>query len=221
MSDVFQYTPPEGPLDVIYEDESLLAFHKPSGLLSVPGKDPAHRDCLELRAKAQYPEALLVHRLDMDTSGVFLMARNKHVQGNLGKQFERRKVQKTYLALVDGLPEDQEGLIDLPLICDWPNRPRQKVCHEQGRPSQTHWHVLQTQTSYQSATLLALRPITGRSHQLRVHCMAIGHPILGDRFYAPKNVLEQSERLMLHASTLQIHNPKDGSLLRLHAPCVF
>lgn len=193
---------------------------KPSGLLSVPGKDPSRWDCLRDRAISEFPEALLVHRLDMDTSGIFLMAMSKDVQGNLGKQFERRKVQKTYIALAAGLAAEDEGLIDLPLRCDWDNRPLQMVCHEHGRPSQTHWKVLERDEAA-NTTRFELKPITGRSHQLRVHLKALGHPILGDSFYAPGDVLALSPRLCLHAHTLTIHHPEGGELVSFESDVPF
>ena len=209
------YGPPQAPLEIIHKDEHLLVLNKPSGLLSVPGKGPEVQDSLELRAKADFPEALLVHRLDMDTSGVFVMALNKETQRNLGLQFERRKTAKTYIARVHGSPEDNEGLIDLPLRCDWPNRPLQMVCYEHGREAQTGWKVLERG---EDSTLVELNPITGRSHQLRVHMLELGHPILGDCFYAPEEVFQAAPRLLLHAQSLEIHHPDGGDRVRFEAP---
>ena len=214
------YNPPQDPLNIVYQDDYLLVLDKPSGLLSVPGRWPELADCLESRAKAAFPEALLIHRLDMDTSGLFIMAMNKDVQGNLGKQFERRKVSKTYIALSGGLAEEDEGLIDLPLRCDWPNRPLQMVCFEHGKPSQTHWKVL-GRDAEAATTRFELKPITGRSHQLRVHLKEIGHPILGDPFYAPEELLAASPRLLLHAHTLTIHHPEDGRLVTFESAVPF
>lgn len=208
------YTPPQEALNIIHADEHLLVLDKPSGLLSVPGKGEALQDSLELRVRAQFPEALLVHRLDMDTSGVFIMARDKDTQRNLGLQFERRKTEKTYIARVTGSPPEDEGLIDLPLRCDWPNRPLQMVCYEHGKPSQTEWRVLERDGE---TTLMELKPITGRSHQLRVHMLSLGHPILGDCFYAPEDVFTAAPRLLLHAFTLEIHHPKDGKRVKFSA----
>lgn len=165
-------------------------------------------DSLETRVREQYPDALLVHRLDMETSGVFIMARSKEVQANLGKQFEQRKTEKTYIARVSGHPQKTEGLIDLPLRCDWPNRPKQMVCYEHGKPSQTYWRVLDKEAN--NIARLELKPITGRSHQLRVHLKEIGHPILGDPFYAPEIALNAAKRLQLHAQSLKIFHPKDN-----------
>ena len=163
----------------MWEDEDLIFINKSAGLLSVPGK--TEPDCVEARLRDTHPNALTVHRLDMATSGVMVFAKNKAAQRHLGLQFERRHLEKTYIAVVDGQVEGDEGHIDLPLRADWPNRPLQMVCHEQGRPSQTDWKVLER---YEDRTRLELTPLTGRSHQLRVHLLAIGHPILGDEFYA-------------------------------------
>lgn len=212
------YAPPQKGLSIIHQDEHLLVFNKPSGLLSVPGKGVDLQDSLELRARAEFPEALLVHRLDMDTSGVFIMARNKDTQRNLGLQFERRKTDKTYIARVAGSPDQDEGLIDLPLRCDWPNRPLQMVCHEHGKPSQTGWKVLSREGE---TTLMELKPITGRSHQLRVHMLELGHPILGDCFYAPEEVFQAAPRLLLHAQSLEIHHPDGGERITFNAETPF
>jgi len=213
-----QYNPPQDALSILYQDDDLLVLSKPSGLLSVPGKSEDHADSLETRAKAQFPQALLIHRLDLETSGVFIMAMNKAAQANLGKQFERRKTEKTYIARVWGSPEQDEGHIDLPLRCDWDNRPRQMVCHEHGKPAQTAWKVLDRA---EDITRLELTPHTGRSHQLRVHCAEIGHPILGDPFYAPEDVYEAAERLQLHAVTLGLYHPNTGDKIFFSDPALF
>lgn len=214
----FDYDPPQAPLKVLHQDEHLLVLSKPSGLLSVPGRGEALADSLEKRARAEFPEALLVHRLDTETSGLFLMAMNKRAQGILGKQFQRRKVDKTYIARVYGDVEQADGLIDLPLRCDWDNRPRQMVCDEHGKPAQTQWKVLEREGG---VTRLALHPITGRSHQLRVHLMEIGHPILADPFYAPPSAQSMADRLQLHAETLELYNPADGEWISFTDPCSF
>lgn len=216
--DPFIYTPPQEPLTIIHQDDDLLVLSKPSGLLSVPGKDPNHADCLEARAKKQFPSALTVHRLDMATSGIVVIAMNPEAQANLGKQFERRKVSKTYIARVWGQPSENEGLIDLPLRCDWPNRPKQMVCHDQGRAAQTHWRVIERE---ENAARMELKPITGRSHQLRVHMLELGHPILGDEFYAHNAALNAADCLQLHASEISLHHPKDGQLITFNDPCPF
>ena len=215
----FTYDPPQEPfLDIVHQDEEILLLCKPSGLLSVPGKSLAHRDCLEARAQSRFPQAKPVHRLDMDTSGLLLMGLGRDAHRYLSIGFERRIVSKTYVALVYGLLEDEEGLIDLPLICDWPNRPRQMIDYERGRPSQTRWRVVGFEDGH---TRVELIPLTGRSHQLRLHMACLGHPILGDSFYAHKAALESAPRLMLHAQSLSFRHPKDGEGVSYTAPCPF
>lgn len=213
--DKLQYDPPGGSIHVVHIDDDLLLVDKPSGLLSVPGKDIANRDCLETRLKAAHPGALLVHRLDMDTSGLMVFAMNRNAQRHLGLQFERRKIAKTYIAIVGGEVVANAGVIDLPLIADWPNRPLQKICHETGKPAETAWQVL---ARGNGKTRLRLRPRTGRSHQLRVHMQALGHPILGDRFYGDAG---SATRLMLHSESLELHHPSDGERRRFECACPF
>nr|WP_233713018.1 pseudouridine synthase [Amaricoccus solimangrovi] len=191
---------------------------KPSGLLSVPAKPPGPQDCLEARVRADFPEALLIHRLDGDTSGLMVFARTKLAQRHLGWQFERRQVGKTYVARVAGLMAADQGRIDLPLICDWPNRPLQMVCHERGKPAVTEWRVLEREAA---ATRVALRPLTGRSHQLRVHLKSLGHPILGDRFYAPPEALAAAPRLQLHAARLAFRHPEGGAHVAFESAAPF
>lgn len=193
-------------------------MNKPSGLLSVPGKAENHRDCLEFRLREIYPELLLIHRLDHPTSGVMVFARNAPAQRHIGMQFEKRYTTKTYIARVWGQVMGETGHINLPLICDWPNRPRQMVCFENGKPSQTDWRVVDRNSD---ATRLKLFPRTGRSHQLRVHCLAIGHPILGDSFYAHDEALGAAPRLQLHAESLKIRHPDGGDWLEVKSPCPF
>ena len=212
------YRPPDGPLCVLHRDDDLLLVDKPSGLLSVPGKPETHRDCLESRVRAEYPGALLIHRLDLETSGVMVFALNPAAQRHVNLQFERRVVQKTYIARVAGLVAEDAGGIDLPLIADWPRRPMQKVCFDTGKPARTQWRVLEREAD---ATRLELRPETGRSHQLRVHLKEIGHPILGDPFYAPDEVYDAADRLQLHAQSLALRHPADGAWLEVTAICPF
>lgn len=202
----FIYSPPDTPLDLIHEDHEILVLNKPAGLLSVPGKGAHLADCLITRLQAAFPEALLVHRLDMDTSGVIVFARTPSAQRHLGLQFEKRMMKKTYLARVWGQVAGKEGVIDLPLIVDWPNRPLQKVCHETGRAAVTEWKVLRHDGD---STRMRLIPHTGRSHQLRVHMRELGHPILGDPFYAT-GPARDFPRLMLHAETLRLRHPDGG-----------
>jgi tRNA pseudouridine32 synthase / 23S rRNA pseudouridine746 synthase len=201
----------------LYEDESLVAIDKPAGLLSVPGRGEANRDCVAARVQAEIPDALVVHRLDQATSGVMLFARGAAVQRSLSMAFAERRVVKRYEAVVHGLMKDSNGEIDLPLLTDWPNRPRQKVDHEQGKPSLTRWSVL-SRDEVSNATRLQLEPITGRSHQLRVHLAAIGHAIVGDTLYAPP---PHAPRLMLHACELRLPHPADTRTLVIASPLPF
>ncbi|WP_394383924.1 RluA family pseudouridine synthase [Roseateles sp. BYS87W] len=191
-------TLPFGPLRVIHADDRLVIVDKPSGLLSVPGR--TEPDCASARVQALYPDALIVHRLDQATSGLLLFARGPEAQRELSADFAERRVHKTYIALVGGQLSGS-GCIDLPLSADWPNRPRQQVDHLQGKPSQTLWRAVACDGE---TTRVHLEPITGRSHQLRVHLAALGHPILGDALYAPPELAAARSRLMLHASALQI-----------------
>ena len=175
------YAPPSTPLDILHHDHELLVANKPAGLLSVPGKGAHLADCLLSRIQAAFPEALLVHRLDRDTSGVMIFALTPHAQRHLGLQFEKRQTKKTYVARVWGEMAEKEGTVNLPLKVDWPNRPLQMVDHENGKEAITDWRVIRAQDG---ETRVRLFPQTGRSHQLRVHMKEIGHPILGDPFYA-------------------------------------
>ena len=216
---LIDYAPPQEPyLSVLYEDTHLAILDKPSGLLSVPGKAEEHWDCLEYRARQQLGDTRIVHRLDMDTSGLMVLARDDATHRNLGRQFEKRKVKKHYVARVWGVPEQRSGSIDLPLICDWPNRPKQMVCFERGKPAQTDWERLDDDG--QSA-LVRLVPHTGRSHQLRVHMLSLGHVILGDRFYADGAALAIAPRLMLHAEGLGLIHPATGEWMDFVSPCPF
>jgi len=213
----FEYMPPTDPLDVLHHDQDLIVVNKPAGLLSVPGKDPAHSDCLELRVKHLFSNALLVHRLDMDTSGVMVFAGNANAQRHLGLQFEKRQLEKTYEALVWGRLEGA-GSVDLPLIVDWPNRPLQKVCFETGRAALTDWQAIENKENY---TRVGLFPKSGRSHQLRVHMTQIGHAILGDRFYARGAALDASERLCLHSKIITLRHPTGGKWVTFEAAVPF
>lgn len=216
---LLNYQPPQDPyLQIVYQDDDLILLDKPSGLLSVPGKALEHKDCLELRVKRVYPDARIVHRLDMATSGLILMALNKHSQRALSMQFERRQTSKTYLARVFGKPATEQGTVDLPLICDWPNRPKQMVDHQRGKAALTHWRLLEYKDN---ASLMELKPVTGRSHQLRVHMLSIGHPILGDRLYAHPAALAAASRLQLHAAELGFTHPSSGQALHFHSPAEF
>ncbi|MAI90083.1 RluA family pseudouridine synthase [Ponticaulis sp.] len=205
MSAPLIYHPPAtDPLPVLYEDEALLVVDKPSGLLSVPGRLELHKDSLILRLQTVYSDALTVHRLDMDTSGLMIYARSKEVHRALSMAFERKQVEKRYLALVWGRVAQDEGEVDLPLIKDWPNRPRHMVDHENGKPSRTLWRVVER---FENTTLVELTPVTGRTHQLRIHMAEIGHGILGDCWYGSEDSMAAHERLCLHASQLSFEHP--------------
>ncbi|QUJ67803.1 bifunctional tRNA pseudouridine(32) synthase/23S rRNA pseudouridine(746) synthase RluA [Photobacterium sp. GJ3] len=213
------YHPPTDPwLDVLYVDRDIIAVNKPSGLLSNPGRDPAHADSVMNRVLAEYPKAQIVHRLDMATSGLIILSLNKDAERHLKAQFRDRQTEKVYYARVWGTPEPQQGTVDLPLICDWPNRPMQKVCFEDGKPSVTHYEVLESDGQ---SSLVRLRPVTGRSHQLRVHMLALGHPILGDGFYAHEEAKALAPRLQLHAAELSFFHPYTQEPRHLFAPCDF
>lgn len=195
--------------DPLHVDDRLIAIDKPAGLLSVPGRGEDKQDCAWMRVRQRFPEALVVHRLDQATSGLLLFARTLQAQRELGLAFEERRVRKHYQAWVWGEMAQQEGLIDLPLAADWPNRPRQQICPVKGRPSQTRWRCTARRDGQ---SRLQLEPLTGRSHQLRVHLLAIGHPIVGDALYDPTR---PSPRLMLHAAGLELPG------LTLNCPCPF
>ena len=218
MNTATAYTPPTDPLVIVHDDHQLLLVNKPPGLLSVPGKGEHLADCLLSRVQAAFPEALLVHRLDRDTSGVMVFALSPHAQRHLGLQFEKRQVKKTYVARVWGRVAEKTGTVDLPLIVDWPNRPLQHVDHENGKSAVTDWRVVKYE---ENATRIRLFPQTGRSHQLRVHMREIGHPILGDPFYATDAALAAAPRLMLHAETLRLRHPDGGKGLSFSAKCPF
>ncbi|MDQ3058260.1 MAG: RluA family pseudouridine synthase [Pseudomonadota bacterium] len=213
-------TAPSG-LDVLYADEHLLVLNKPSGLLSVPGRGEDKQDCLSRRVQTQYPDALIVHRLDMATSGLMLMARSLVMQRALSQLFERRDVDKRYTAVVDGrlapaASADGWGLIDLSIAVDWERRPLRIIDAALGKPSQTRWRVLAFDEATHS-TRVELAPLTGRSHQLRVHLQALGHPMLGDALYAPEPVQAKAPRLLLHACALAFTHPATGERLSLES----
>lgn len=208
------------PLDILHLDEALLVLVKPAGLLCVPGRGEDKQDCLSHRVQQRYPEARVVHRLDMATSGLVLMARGAESQRRLNDAFARRQVHKRYVAVVAGLldpPTGPWGVLDQPILLDWPNRPR-RVVAPGGKPSLTHWRLLQHHHTDQTSRL-ELEPVTGRSHQLRVHLAAFGHPILGDALYGTPTSQTLSERLLLHATRLALCHPFSGQALAFsHAP---
>lgn len=210
---------------LVYSDDALLVLDKPAGLLAVPGRGEDKQDCLSARVQQVYPEALVVHRLDMATSGLLVMARSPAAQRALNLGFEKRQVHKRYIAVVHGrlappAPADGWGLIDLPLILDWLNRPRSIVDHAAGKPSRTRWRVL-AHDAGANATRVALEPITGRSHQLRVHLQALGHPILGDPLYAPPEAFAAAPRLLLHAERLALFHPVTDQAMAFESPVPF
>ena len=207
---------------LLYIDDTLLVLNKPSGLLAVPGRGEDKQDCLSSRVQRNYPDALIVHRLDMATSGLMLMARGIVMQRALSRLFERREVHKRYLAVVQGHlaqpPGSNDwGLIDLPIAADWPRRPLRIIDAEHGKPSQTRWRAAAFDAATNS-TRVELEPVTGRSHQLRVHLLALGHPILGDTLYAPEAVQAKAPRLLLHACALRVVHPVSGSGLSFESP---
>lgn len=204
------------PLELLHVDDACIVAVKPAGLLSVPGRGADKADCLITRVQAQYPDALIVHRLDQATSGLMVLARGKDNERHLSKQFQARTVGKHYVALVQGAMAHDTGEIELPLIADWPNRPLQKVDHAVGKPSHTRYEVL-VRDGATNTTRLQLTPYTGRTHQLRVHLMAIGHPIVGDALYGGR----PAPRLMLHAAFLQFRHPQNGDMLRFDSPTDF
>ena len=216
---LLNYNPPRFPyLTIVYQDDDLLIIDKPSGLLTVPGKDPKHADSLIRRANVVFPSAKIVHRLDMATSGIICLALTKEAHRNLSMQFQERQTAKEYIAIVDGQLTPEQGSVDLPLICDWPNRPKQMVDMENGKPSLTHYQVLSRSGD---ATRVRLTPVTGRSHQLRVHMLSLGHVILGDRLYAHPEAKARAERLQLHAHWLTLTHPTTGEAMTFTAPCPF
>lgn len=203
------------PIRLLYRDPHILIVDKPTLLLSVPGRHPKNRDCLLDRLSMRYPGVSAVHRLDLDTSGVMVVPRDREALSKLARQFQERHVAKTYLARVAGEVTEDTGEIDLPLAADWPNRPKQKVCFDSGKAALTRWQVLSRD---RDTSLLALTPVTGRSHQLRIHMREMGHPILGCDFYAPDAVLGAAARLLLHATRIAFRHPLSGQTLIAHSP---
>lgn len=209
------YNPPTRPwLDIIFEDAHILVLNKPHGLLSVPGKGAHLADCVAARAISHTPTATIVHRLDMETSGLMVVAKTPEAHRHISKQFERRHVKKRYRATVWGHMTRDSGRVDLPLRCDWPNRPKQMVDFTLGKPAHTNWHATERTTLPMGTpiTHVALSPQTGRSHQLRLHMLALGHPILGDNLYGTPASKAAAPCLMLHADYLAFHHPKDGKI---------
>lgn len=206
----------DSQLDILYLDEDLLIANKPAGLLCVPGKGPEKQDCLYNRALKFNPNARVAHRLDQGTSGIVMFPLNYLTLKNLTHKFEAREIHKRYIAVVDGLMAEDEGEVKLPLICDWPNRPLQKVCFESGKAAHTRYQVLERDKA-KNTTRVLLEPVSGRTHQLRVHMLSLGHPMLGDGLYAPEDVLAKAPRLLLHAQELWLDHPITGAPVRVAA----
>ncbi|MBP8812912.1 MAG: RNA pseudouridine synthase [Laribacter sp.] len=216
------YQPPApAPLRYLNQDAALLVVDKPAGLLTVPGRGPDKQDCLLARVRADFPDAEIVHRLDMATSGLVVFARGLLYQKCLMRAFAERQVDKRYVAVVAGCPASNQGDIDLPLITDWPNRPRQKIDAETGKPSLTRYQVLSSQADPLPCSRLQLEPVTGRTHQLRVHLDAIGHPILGDPLYGTPSSQSAAPRLLLHAEHLALPHPDNGEPCCWYSPAPF
>ena len=203
---------------IIYADDHLIIANKPSGLLSVPGRGADKQECLLSHLLIDYPDAKIVHRLDMDTSGLMVVARSAEVHRHLSRQFQERQTQKTYHAICSGRLNTELGYTNLPMRCDWERRPLQMIDFKQGKGAQTFWKVLQQSLE---SFLVELTPITGRSHQLRLHMKSLGHPILGDNLYADPHSLKLSNRLLLHAKTLSFTHPVTKELLSFDCPANF
>lgn len=220
---LIEYHPPQEPwLDVIYQDNHILVINKPSGLLSVPGNRPEYLDSAMTRVQKKYGFTEPAHRLDMATSGILLFALSKIAEKELKRQFREREPKKHYIAVIYGKLGEKvgdKGIMDFPLICDWENRPRQKICYERGKKAVTHYEVLAHYAN--NTTRVKLTPITGRSHQLRVHCLALGHPIIGDKFYANPLAKSLASRLNLHAESLTITHPITGEIMTFQAKAEF
>lgn len=217
---IFNYCPPKTPwLEIVYQDRDMLVINKPAWLLSVPGKHIEHSDSIYTRVRAEFSEAQIVHRLDMATSGLIVMALHKDAERNIKIQFQERIPKKEYIARVWGHPRKNSGTIDLPLICDWPNRPKQKVCYSTGKNALTHYNVIKVE---EHTTLMRLMPHTGRSHQLRVHMQQLGHPIVGDRLYAHDAAIEYSpNRTQLHAAKITLLHPRTDEQVTFFYPHSF
>lgn len=205
---------------IIHIDDALIVICKPPGLLSQPGRRPEKWDSVITRLKPQYPDAVVVHRLDEPTSGLMMLARGHAMSSGLSRAFRERRVNKRYEAIVSGLMAQDAGSIDFPLIADWPNRPRQKIDFDTGKASLTHFRVIERHGP-ENWSRVDLEPYTGRSHQLRLHLMALGHPILGDPLYADPQTLARAPRMLLHARHLDLDHPLTGQRLVFESPVPF
>ncbi|WP_293746450.1 RluA family pseudouridine synthase [uncultured Acinetobacter sp.] len=219
LNDNFIYMPPQDPLEIMYEDEDLVVVNKPAGLLSVMGRLPEHQDSAYLRVLAQYPSAKVTHRLDMATSGLLMFAKHRDAEVAISKMFQARTVKKYYVALVQGQIQ-QDGSVEVPLITDWENRPRQMVHFELGKPAKTLFQSIEYDVTTDQSRV-RLEPVTGRSHQLRVHMMHIGHPIMGDKLYHPEPAQFDLKRMALHAAYLAFKHPLKMHALEIHSEVTF
>ncbi|RLQ22762.1 RNA pseudouridine synthase [Seongchinamella sediminis] len=217
MSELPPYLVPHSQeeIRILYADEHLLLVRKPDLLLSIPGRHPLNRDCLITRLQRDYPSASIVHRLDLDTSGIMIIPLDKPTHAHISRQFQQRKVEKSYHAVVYGRVAEDEGKIELPIRCDWERRPLQMIDHERGKYALTHYRVLERQAD---RTRLLLKPVTGRSHQLRIHLRELGHPILGCDMYAHAEALAMADRLLLHATSIGFEHPATGQWLSAECP---
>jgi len=214
------YSPPEHiQLDILYQDNNLIALNKPSGLLSVPGRGEDKQDCMLSRLQIEFPDALVIHRLDMPTSGIIMFALNKETQKNMGQLFEKKLINKQYIAKVHGVLKESKGVIEQPLITDWINRPRQKIDYKHGKSSQTRFTLVSIIDEKNS--VVKLEPVTGRSHQLRVHMSSLGHAILGDDLYGTCKTRSESPRLLLHAENVFFVDPITKNDINIHCPVDF
>jgi tRNA pseudouridine32 synthase/23S rRNA pseudouridine746 synthase len=221
MSDhSFYNPPPDYGLDIVYCDQYLVAVNKPAGLLSVPGRGEDKMDSVATRVQAVYPDALVSHRLDRDTSGLLLFPLGVDIHRRISMMFEKREMSKRYLAVVLGKPEPDHGEVNLPLIVDWPNRPRQMVDYKSGKSAFTRYTVLHYDPLLQTSRV-SLEPVTGRTHQLRVHMSAIGHPILGDTLYGGSFNSNLNKPLHLHAYALSFIHPITGVMIKLESRPTF
>jgi len=207
-------------IEILHQESGFLIINKPSGLLSVPGRHPDNRDSVLIRMQKLYPTASIVHRLDFDTSGIMVIPLSPLFLSEISKQFQSRQVSKTYNAVVAGIVQQKKGIIDLPIAADMENRPRYKICAESGKKSTTEYRLLSVDEVEQTSRL-GLHPITGRSHQLRLHLQALGHPILGDVFYADEATKNRSSRLLLHATDISFHHPEDKKMIKFISPVPF
>lgn len=220
MSQPYIVPPCDRPVEILYRDEHLLLVDKPDLLLSIPGRNPLNSDCVISRMRETFASASVVHRLDLDTSGIMVIPLDKPTHSHISRQFQEHRVDKSYQTMVYGIVEQDSGEIDLPIAPDWDNRPRQVISEERGKQALTRFEVLARFPS-ENCTRLRLQPVTGRSHQLRIHLAEIDHPILGCDLYAHEEALSMAKRLMLHAHTLAFEHPATGQQLTGEAPLPF